>query len=147
MNTSNGNREGRLGEGLKVKGTLRFDGVVQIDGEFSGKIESSAKLILGPKARVDAEVHVGELSVHGTLRGQITATGRVTVHSGGSVEADVRSPRFAIEKGAFFQGHCDMPSSAPEPAPKEAPKEAPKPAPAKLPGTPGVVGETIANRT
>jgi len=128
-----GNMDGHLGEGTEVKGTLRFEGSVRIDGKFSGKILSPATLILGPRAMVDGEVHVGELQVHGAIRGTILADDRITIHGGGRVEADLKTRKLVIEQGAFFQGRCDMEQEAAKPAPAAAP--APSPA-ATAAGTP-----------
>ena len=52
---ANHNLDGHLGQGMEVKGTLRFEGSVRIDGKFTGKVVSPATLILGPSALVDGE--------------------------------------------------------------------------------------------
>jgi len=113
---ASGNLDGHLGEGTEVKGTLKFEGSVRIDGRFSGKIVSPATLILGPTARVDGELEVAKLAVHGTLQGKVVARDRITIHSSGKVQADLETGTLVIEPGAFYQGRCSMerPRSAPE---------------------------------
>ena len=128
-----GNMDGHLGEGIEVKGTLRFEGSVRIDGRFSGKIVSPATLILGPNAKVEGEIQVGEVAVHGTLQGQVVASERITIHGSGRVEADLKTRHLVIEQGAFFQGRCDMEKEAP-PAPAKESKPAPAPAAPKPQG-------------
>lgn len=144
--SGSGNLDGHLGEGMEVKGTLRFEGSVRIDGKFHGKIVSPATLILGPAARVDGELEVSQLAVHGALKGSVKATDRVTIHSSGKVEADLDTQKLVIEPGAFFQGRCDMrreapPKPAPKPTPEaKAPASSPKPAgsaPKPAPPVPG----------
>ena len=103
-----GNLDGHLGEGTEVTGTLRFEGSVRIDGTFSGKIISPATLILGPSAKVNGELQVAQLAVHGGLQGTVHARDLITIHSSGKVEADLKTKRLVIEPGAFFQGKCDM---------------------------------------
>lgn len=115
-----GNLDGHLGEGTRIKGTLRFEGSVRIDGRFSGKIVSPATLILGPEAEVDGEVQVAELAVHGKLRGKVEATNKVTIHDEGKVEAEVKTQSFVIEPGAFFQGQCEMERDAEPPKARKA---------------------------
>ncbi len=107
MNGSS-NLDGHLGEGMEVKGTLRFEGSVRIDGKFNGKIVSPAALILGPKAQVDGELDVCQLAVHGSLKGSVKASDRITIHGSGKVEADLDTDKLVIEPGAFFQGRCEM---------------------------------------
>lgn len=124
-----GNLDGHLGEGTEVKGTLQFEGSVRIDGKFSGKIVSPATLILGPKAVVDGEVHVGDIAVHGLLRGQVIAGDRITIHGSGRVEADLHTKRLIIEQGAFFQGRCDMEAPPAREGKPKTPPTAAAPAP------------------
>lgn len=123
---NSGNLDGHLGEGTEIKGTLRFEGSVRIDGKFEGTIVSPATLILGPAARVDAELKVGELEVHGTLRGRVEAAKKVTIHASGKVEAEVKTRRFVVEPGAFYRGQCDM-----EPSANAAKPSSPSPAPSR----------------
>ena len=49
----NRNLDGHLGEGIEIKGTLRFEGSVRIDGKFVGKVVSPATLIVGPNAGLE----------------------------------------------------------------------------------------------
>lgn len=105
---ANRNLDGHLGQGTEVKGTLRFEGSVRIDGKFTGKVVSPATLILGPTATVDGEVEVAEVEVHGSLSGQIKAAKRTTIHASGKVDADIDTGSLVIEPGAHFNGRCEM---------------------------------------
>jgi len=138
MNGSGSDLDGLLAKGTHVTGTLRFEKAVKIDGQFEGKVASPGKLILGATAKVDAELEVGELEVEGALRGEVKAAQRILIRNGGLVEANIVTAKLAIETGAIFRGHCEMPeqkqlpSSAPSEKPKETATEG-KPA-AGLPG-------------
>jgi cytoskeletal protein CcmA (bactofilin family) len=145
MNGGGSELDGLLAQGTQVTGTLRFEKAVKIDGQFEGKVESSGKLILGATAKVDAELSVGELEVEGVLRGEVKAAQRILIRDGGVVEANIVTSRLAIETGAIFRGHCEMPeqkklpSSPPGDKPKEqdkAGKPGPGPAPNKPPQNP-----------
>jgi len=95
---------------------------------------SPATLIVGPGAVVDGEVEVGEIEVHGSLRGQVKASQRATIHATGRVDADIDTRSLVIEPGAQFNGSCAMQKkeapkqAAPQGAPQAAPQAAPKPA-------------------
>lgn len=114
---TNNNLDGHLGKGIEIKGTLRFEGSVRIDGKFVGKVISPATLIVGPDAVVDGEIEVGEIEVHGAVRGQVKAAQKATIHATGVVDADIDTHSLVIEPGAQFNGRCEMQK-----------KEAPKPA-------------------
>ncbi len=133
MTDFDGGLDGHLAQGTHINGTLKFKRAVQIDGRFEGNVKSPGKLILGASAEVDAEIEVGELEVQGTLRGKVNAKERMLIRDGGVVEANIVTGRLAIETGAIFRGHCEMPE--PENLAKAAsePDQVPssKPAPAK----------------
>jgi len=131
----NHNLDGHLGKGIEIKGTLRFEGSVRIDGKFVGKVISPATLIVGPNAVVDGEVEVGEIEIHGSLRGQVKASQKATIHATGKVDADIDTRTFVIEPGARFNGRCEMQK-------KEAEKAVTPPAAAKPAGDKGGVSAT-----
>lgn len=140
MNDANDGLDGRLAQGTHINGTLKFQRAVQIDGRFEGNVQSPGKLILGPRAQVDADIQVGELEVQGTLRGKVQAKGRLLIREGGVVEANIVAGKLAIESGAVFRGSCEMPDAgaAPKPEARPAPKPEviaapPKPAPQPQP--------------
>jgi len=139
MNGGGPELDGLLAQGTQVTGTLRFEKAVKIDGQFEGKVESSGKLILGPTAKVDAELSVGELEVEGVLRGEVKAAQRILIRDGGVVEANIVTSRLAIETGAIFRGHCEMPEQKqlPSSPPVDKPKEkVDKPGPGAAPNKP-----------
>lgn len=104
----NHNLDGHLGKGIEIKGTLRFEGSVRIDGKFVGKVISPATLIVGPDAVVDGEIEVGEIEIHGAVRGQVKAAQKATIHATGRVDADIDTRSLVIEPGARFNGRCEM---------------------------------------
>jgi len=46
--------------------------------------------------------------VLGEVNGNVTATEKVDIRDGGSVDGDIISPRVAIAEGAHFRGTVDM---------------------------------------
>ncbi len=132
MNDFDGGLDGRLAEGTHMNGTLKFERAVQIDGRFEGSVKSPGKLILGPTARVDADVAVGELEVQGTLRGKVEAKDRLLIRDGGVVEANIVTGKLAIESGAIFRGNCEMPTAEKSAQPEKKDRPA-MPSPAKPP--------------
>ena len=109
-----------LGPGSHFKGEIRAQGVVQIDARFEGAIESTARVMIGSDAVVDAEIKARHVIVAGHVRGSIAASDRLELQSGCRVEADLRTARLTISEGAYFQGRCDMPGNAEDQAPSGA---------------------------
>ncbi len=145
MNDFDGGLDGRLAEGTHMNGTLKFERAVQIDGRFEGSVKSPGKLILGPTARVDADISVGELEVQGTLRGKVEAKDRLLIRDGGVVEANIVTGKLAIESGAIFRGNCEMPTA--EKSPQKSPQPEKKDRPAMPPPAKMGLGSPVVEAT
>jgi cytoskeletal protein CcmA (bactofilin family) len=101
-----------LGKGSEFEGKLSFEGTVRVDGKLTGEVFTDDVLIVGEGAEVNAEVTVGAIVVQGIVRGNITAKRSVEIHSPGRVKGNINTPSLFIEKGVFFDGHCQMDSSS-----------------------------------
>jgi cytoskeletal protein CcmA (bactofilin family) len=65
-------------------------------------------LTIGPNGRIKAQVLAKSVIVLGEVNGNVTATEKVDIRDGGSVDGDIISPRVAIAEGAHFRGTVDM---------------------------------------
>jgi len=102
------------GTSLVVKGDLRGDEDVTIDGHVEGRIEFKDNLVtIGPTGSVTADVLARSVIVHGSVVGNVTASERVAVLASGSIEGDIVAPRVTIAETAHFRGHVDMKRFAP----------------------------------
>jgi cytoskeletal protein CcmA (bactofilin family) len=65
-------------------------------------------LTIGPNGKIKAQVFAKAVIVLGEVNGNVTATEKVDIRDGGSVDGDIVSPRVAIAEGAHFRGSVDM---------------------------------------
>jgi cytoskeletal protein CcmA (bactofilin family) len=99
-----GTLNGFLDRGARFEGTLTFEDTFRIDGVLKGKVVTKNELIIGDGAAIDAEIHVGRVSVSGNVRGVIYARERVEVHAGARLQAEIHTPSLLVEDGAVIQG-------------------------------------------
>ena len=97
-----------LGPDAEVTGRLSFATPTRIEGRLKGQITASDVLVVGPHAQIEASVEAGELIVMGNIQGDIAATSRVEICSGGKVFGDVHAKTLVIREGAIFEGYCRM---------------------------------------
>ena len=105
-----------------------------IEVHVEGKIElKDHVLTIGPNGKIKAQVFAKSVIVQGEVNGNVTATDKVDIRDGGSVDGDIVSPRVAIAEGAHFRGSVDMQrkgaASQPQPAAKPQPAAQEKPQP------------------
>jgi cytoskeletal protein CcmA (bactofilin family) len=103
-----------LGKGSAFDGKLTFEGTVRIDGGFSGEIRTDGTLIVGPTAKVTAQIEASTVVIEGQVEGDIRATERVELAGTGRVVGTIHAPALEIHRGAVFDGRCVMSMRAAE---------------------------------
>jgi cytoskeletal protein CcmA (bactofilin family) len=111
-----------IGKSVVIKGELNGSEDLTIEGHVEGKIElKDHVLTIGPNGKIKAQVFAKAVIVLGEVHGNVTASEKVDIRDGGSVDGDIISPRVAIAEGAHFRGSVDMQrKGAPAPAPGQA---------------------------
>ena len=114
-----------IGKSVIIKGELAGSEDLTIEGQVDGKIElKDHVLTIGPNGKIKAAVFAKAVIVLGEVHGNVTASEKVDIRDGGSVDGDIISPRVAIAEGAHFRGSVDMQRKG---SPVAAAPAAPKP--------------------
>jgi cytoskeletal protein CcmA (bactofilin family) len=116
-----------ISAGDSFKGKLVMQGDGQILGDFDGEIDCAGELMIGPQAQVEANIRTVRLTVSGSIRGNVVATGRMRVTTTGRLEGDARVGLLVVQEGGVYMGLIRV---YPEGVPAEEQKAA-KPAVAK----------------
>ena len=122
-----------IGKSVVIKGEFNGSEDLTIEGQVEGKIELKDHILtIGPNGKIKAQVFTKALIVLGEVHGNVTATEKVEIRDGGSVDGDIIAPRVAIADGAHFRGSVDMQRRAGQPAAQPAQRPA-SPPPAAAP--------------
>jgi cytoskeletal protein CcmA (bactofilin family) len=105
-----------IGPTVKVKGEVRGDEDVVVEGRIEGMIALSRTLQVGKTGVVEADIRAAAVLVHGRLIGNVIAEQKVEIFPTGRLEGNIRSPKISIHEGAHFKGNVDMSVQAPPPA-------------------------------
>lgn len=98
-----------IGPNTNFSGRLVCDGSVRIDGVCeSGVIETLGNIIVGPQAKVAADLIAENVSVSGAVTGNIQATGRLEILSTGKVWGNVDVGSFLLDEDGYFRGNLAM---------------------------------------
>ena len=98
-----------IGKSVVIKGELNGSEDLTVEGHVEGKIElRDHVLTIGPNGKIKAQVFAKAVIVLGEVNGNVTASEKVDIRDGGSVDGDIVSPRVAIAEGAHFRGSVDM---------------------------------------
>lgn len=103
-----GGLETVLGSTTNFKGVLKSDGNIRVDGVLQGTIETAGNLVVGPTARVVADIRANAVQVWGQIQGNIQTVGRLEILSSGRVFGEVTVGSLLIDEGGLFRGQCFM---------------------------------------
>ena len=93
-----------LSSDVEIKGSIKFQKELLIDGKIEGKIKSNGVLTIGENADIRGEIKVKSVTVHGKVHGNITVDERCELKSTCMVQGDLKAARLVIEEGATFIG-------------------------------------------
>ena len=95
-----------IGEGTKFKGEFDLNGLLRIDGDFTGVIRTKGKVLVGKNGRAECTLNAGTVVVGGVVRGEIVSSEKVIILSTGLVLGNITTPRLIVEEGVIFNGSC-----------------------------------------
>ena len=97
-----------LANDVEIKGSLKFDKELTVDGHIEGEITSEGDLTVGENAQIDGEIKTRSVVVLGKVNGNITVTERCELKSNAQLIGDLKSARLVIEEGATFVGKSEV---------------------------------------
>lgn len=97
-----------LSKDVEIKGTLRSQSDLFLDGRLQGEIHCAGALTIGEHAEVEGEVTAKAVSVRGRVNGNISASERCELKASAHLVGDLQAPRLVIEEGATFVGKSEV---------------------------------------
>jgi cytoskeletal protein CcmA (bactofilin family) len=116
-----------IGSGARIRGRVTGDGDLMIAGEVEGDILVRGDVHIADGATCTSNVEGHEVTVSGTLSGDVSASGAITIGPTARVRGNVsaKGGAISIEDGASFAGRVDCDFELPDGL-----GEAPAPVPA-----------------
>ncbi len=102
-----------LGQGCRLTGILKVQGMMRIDGFVEGEVFGSDLIQVGKEGTIEATVRAKHIVAQGPLRGDIAAQEKVELLAPAKVEGSIDSPVFLLEAGVLVNGTLKMASMNP----------------------------------
>jgi len=122
----------RIGRGTVIRGAVRGDGDVEIEGRVEGVVSVDGDVTVSSSGRVKAQEDLtgARVSVAGAVAGSIRGTSAIVLEDGARVVGDLHAPSIGIRPGGLLRGHVTTGESAP-PRAVARPRVADRPAPSR----------------
>src|SRR5437867_666665 len=101
-----------LSSDVEIKGSIKFQKELLIDGKVEGEINSDGVLTIGENADIRGEIKTKSITVYGKVQGNITVGERCELKSRCTLQGDLKAARLVIEEGATFIGKSEVTSNA-----------------------------------
>jgi cytoskeletal protein CcmA (bactofilin family) len=97
-----------LGPRDKLIGSLTFDGDFTVAGKMEGELHATGEVAVENGSTVKATIEGNNVTVQGTIHGNVSARGRLSLSGSGSLHGDVRVSKLTVEDGATLNGNVQM---------------------------------------
>jgi len=106
---SNPNDISRIAKGMNIlKGEIETSHDVRFDGNFTGKIISQGRIIIGETSVLSGEVICVNLEVWGTFNGTSFVQDTLSLKKSSSYKGEINTGKFVVELGAKLEGTTKM---------------------------------------
>ena len=96
-----------LGVTATLRGDLKSQANVRLDGTFEGTLQIDGNVLVGEKAKITADIHAKNVSIAGAVRGNVSGK-RIELLRTARVWGDITAAAIATEEGAFIDGKITM---------------------------------------
>lgn len=97
-----------VGTSVKLKGNLKSDGDIIIDGIVTGELKTKGSVIIGKNANIIANIKAKDIIISGAVQGNVEATDRLDITETGRVVGDISATVLSVAAGALFAGNSKM---------------------------------------
>jgi len=100
--------KGVLSSDVEIKGAIKLQKELLIDGKVEGEINSDGVLTVGENGDIRAEIKTKSITIYGKVQGNIAVSERCELKSKCTLQGDLKAARLIMEEGATFIGKAEV---------------------------------------
>jgi cytoskeletal protein CcmA (bactofilin family) len=97
-----------ISSGTNLKGDVKSENDLRIDGTIHGNVYSSAKIIVGPSGFVEGNIEGAHADITGKVTGNIAVKELLQLRGECHVNGNISATKLQIDPTATFNGKCQM---------------------------------------
>ena len=101
-----------IAAGTTLKGDVKSENDLRIDGTIQGNVRCSAKIIVGPTGYVEGHIEGANADIVGKVQGNVTVKELLQLREKGIVQGNIIATKLQIDPTAVFNGKCQMGTQA-----------------------------------
>lgn len=96
--------ESVLGRGTRVRGRVRGDGHLRVEGAIEGEVAMAGDLTIDEGASIKGNIVAENVTIQGEVTGDVAARGTVFVRANAKVSGNLGGSEVSLDEGASFEG-------------------------------------------
>jgi len=105
---TNGSGATLVGAGTTLKGDIKSNSDLRIDGTVIGNVQSAAKIIIGSSGIVEGDITCTQSDIVGKVSGNIRVKELLQLRGECVVTGNLYAGKLQVEPSATFNGQCHM---------------------------------------
>jgi cytoskeletal protein CcmA (bactofilin family) len=97
-----------ISSGTTLKGDVKSENDLRIDGTIHGNVYSSSKIIVGPSGFVEGNIEGANADITGKITGNISVKDLLQLRGECNVQGNIAATKLQIDPTAVFNGKCQM---------------------------------------
>ncbi|MAY83204.1 MAG: cell shape determination protein CcmA [Flavobacteriales bacterium] len=94
--------------GTEIKGDIRCNGDIRIDGKLVGNLISEGKVVVGEQGVVEGTIKCANATISGGVKVNIAVNELLSLKTTANLVGEISTNKLQIEPGANFSGNCKM---------------------------------------
>ena len=95
-----------IAEGITLTGTLKGEGVVQVEGVVVGEFDMTGAVIVAESGLIRGPITADVVRLAGRVEGNVHAREHMRLEPTGSLDGDVTTASLVVEDGGSLNGRC-----------------------------------------
>jgi cytoskeletal protein CcmA (bactofilin family) len=97
-----------IGNGTTIKGEVKSNGDIRIDGTLIGQVYSKGKIVVGNTGIIEGEIYCQNADFSGNITAKVEVSELLSLKATSRLKGEIVTNKLAIEPGARFTGNCTM---------------------------------------
>ena len=101
-----------ISSGTILRGNVKSENDLRIDGTIHGNVISSAKIVVGPTGFVEGNIEGVNADITGRVKGNISVKELLQLREKSNLEGNIIAAKLQVDPAAIFNGKCQMGAQA-----------------------------------
>lgn len=97
-----------ISAGTVLRGDVKSENDLRIDGTIHGNVISSAKIVVGPSGFIEGNIQGTQADITGKVQGNIAVKDLLQLRGQSNVEGNISAGKLQVDPSAIFNGKCQM---------------------------------------